>query len=170
VRRILLISCSSLALALVGAAPAAAQVTITPAEADFGKQTVKTESPPKQFTLSTGPVGPPGGYAADPDVGSNDQFRMVSHTCPSTMPPNTSCTISVVFAPFYPGFTGGTLRGNRASPTGVTADLSGEGIAAPSGNGNGTGTGTGKGKGKKCKKGKKGVAAARKKRCKKKKK
>jgi hypothetical protein len=164
-RRYVLVSglCAGLMLAMAG--PASAQVSLTPDTADFGKVRVGTQSAPTVFTLTNGPIA--GSYTTDPNVsrGDEDVFKIVSETCPSELPNNSSCTISVVFAPIsVASGQGGLLYVERSSDLDrISALMRGEGIPASSGKG--------KGKGKKCKKkGKKGAAAAKKKGCKKKKK
>lgn len=155
-RRFVLVSslCAGLTLAVAG--PAGAQINLTPESANFGKVKAKTQSAPIVFTLSSGPFGGSSTYANQPRT-TGPWFKIVSNTCPSQLPTNSSCTISVVFAPtaslpkseyliVSPPFS--------ESPN--QSLMGGEGISAS------------KGKGKKCKKGKKGAAAAKKKRCKKK--
>jgi hypothetical protein len=145
------------------AGPASAQIDLTPTSADFGKVTMNTQTAPKVFTLANGPTGPLSFTTAPRIVSPGPQFKIVEETCPSELPRNSSCTISVVFSPNAAlPFSGLLYVTPPSAEEDLTSSVRGEGISPSSGKGK---------KGKKCKKkGKKGAAAAKKKGCKKKKK
>lgn len=147
--------CAGLLLAMAGSA--GAQVNLTPSSANFGKVKARTQSAPIVFTLSRGPIGGSSTYTTQPRVHTADatEFKVLSHTCPSELPTNSSCTISVVFTPTAANPVSGLLLAYPPfSESNVQATMSGQGIVASKG---------------KCKKGKKGAAAAKKKGCKKRK-
>lgn len=142
--------CAGLILGI--AAPAGAQ-TLTPASARFPDTPFRVDSAPIPFTLTnTGPT------PLLTNVGTSNTYTSgtfkETNTCPDFLIAGASCAINVVFAPYTltPAEKSGTLfAGDK------TSALSGKGYLKGSG-------------GKtKCKKGKKGASAAKKKKCGKKK-
>jgi hypothetical protein len=153
-RRLVLLSSLVVGLLVAMAVNAAAAgETWTPSSFNFGQVAIGASSAPKSFTLKASSVS---NYDPFPEVFNSDDFRVTPGSCGGTLPPNGTCTASVVFAPTSPGSKSGTLRGS-ASSSEPQAPLTGVGV---------TPSATTPGK-KKCKKkGKKSAVAAKK--CKKK--
>lgn len=116
----------------VGVAPPG-KVSIEPAPKDFGTYTVGISSKPVTFTVSNK------GLAALTSMqisvsganGGTDDFTIVTNTCGSSLAPNQSCTLGVIFTPSTTGLRNGTLT---LTATGLSAPvldaLSGTGAAS----------------------------------------
>jgi len=162
---------AALALGAGGAAPAAAYVSLTPNQHDFGAQQVGTVSAPFSFTLRVrcieDPANPGSGICLmgsepfTPNVSVTGPFKVQNNTCTSTMPGDTTygttCTFGISFAPTLSGSQSGIVDSGDPGGFGKAAV---QGVGQPA-----VSTAAGK---KKCKKKKRSATAARKK-CKKKK-
>lgn len=166
-----------LAAALWCAAPAGADIRLTPFQHDFGARTIGTPSAPAVFTLTVTcrpdpaqvPPNPPmcnpdGDHPLNPNVTVTGDFTIVNNDCTLPMPGDTvsgnSCTFGVVFTPKVTGERTGVV--DVGDPDGFgRAGVKGLGTAALS-------TAEPR-KSKKCKRKKRSAAAAKKK-CKKKRK
>ena len=152
-RRLAVITALIGATTLISAAPAAAQ-TLTPASAHFPNVPLRTDSAPVRFTLTAGATLFSTGVGFGEQSYAQGTFKE-TNTCPDVgLPPGQSCFIDVVFAPYLPTpKSKSNVLYVGSGPT-LTAQLSGT-VSSPGGK-------------KKCKKGKKGAVAAKKKKCKKK--
>jgi hypothetical protein len=191
---------ASLALTTgASAAGGSAAVTMTPANLDFGNQTVGTTSAPREITLDVPcmfvldlrPYGSitctaPGKVEAIGATGefaqSNDCVLPINNT--SVVGDVVTCTVDVTYTPTSVGPDQGAINlTSYGQVDAYTADLTGQGVAPPSSGGGDTGNGgsqdkagqkTGSGNaagvsGKKCKKAKKGSKAGKARKCAKKK-
>jgi hypothetical protein len=154
------------------AAPAAATISLTPNQHDFGAQQVGTASAPFTFTLRVTCypdfANPPNGCSSPhpftPSISVTGPFTVQNNTCTSTMPGDstpfgTTCTFGISFAPTLSGSQTGIVSSGDPDGFGKAA-VQGIGTAVPP-------LATGAAKKKKCKKKKR--AAAAKKKCKKRK-
>lgn len=163
-RRLAVITALTGVMTLIAAAPAPAQLTLTPSSATFPPTPLRTDSAPIQFTLTNGTGFRGAEIGIGLDIAAQGTFRQ-TNTCPDIMGPMESCFIDVVFAPDLPTPVHKSEILGVGGEGGASARLSGS--VKSSGGGEKGSSGGGK---KKCKKkGKKRSAVAAKKKCKKKK-
>ncbi|HUL57345.1 MAG TPA: choice-of-anchor D domain-containing protein [Usitatibacter sp.] len=94
-------------ITLTGAGVTPPPVAFNPASFDFGKVPVgTTTAPPQAFTLFNGGVAPV--TLGEPSVDDAD-FQVVSNGCGTSIAPNTSCDVMVVFSPLGAATYHGTL-------------------------------------------------------------
>jgi hypothetical protein len=106
-------------------------VTVTPVSCNFGFVDDGSQSPPCVITLKN---WEPVGLTIDSIVAAPDPpFSILSKTCRSTVPADSSCTITVVFTPEREGPADGTLTVTDNSPDGTPppVSLSGTGVCPP---------------------------------------
>ncbi len=98
-------------------------ISLTPASLTFPGQVVGTASATQTVTLTNSSTSP----LAVPGISVSGDFN-VTNNCPTSLAVNTSCTLTVVFAPILPGARTGSLSisGTVTSPPAVT--LSGTGL------------------------------------------
>lgn len=92
-----------------------ADVTLTPTSCSFGNVQVGNQSAPCVITLKN---QEPVRLTID-SITVEPPFSIVSKTCGSTVPANSSCNISVVFTPDADGYVGGLLTVRDNSPDGT---------------------------------------------------
>jgi hypothetical protein len=116
--------------AMAGPAAAAAAVTFTPASLTFALQAIGTTSPPQTITVVN--TGDASLFINSAAVPNTLDFTVVSDGCSGlTLPPGTSCNMSITFSP--------TATGTRTAALTVTDNAPGSPQTAPL---TGTGTGT----------------------------
>ncbi len=106
-------------------APPNVAITVTPSSLAFGNQTLHTTSAAKTVSIaSTGTAN-----ATLSGVTTTAGF-LVSHNCPGSLAPGTSCSANVVFSPAIAGAVTGSVfvQGNWGTQT---VALSGTGISPP---------------------------------------
>jgi hypothetical protein len=110
---------------LAGTGIAPPGVSLSPTALNFAATGVSLTSTPQTLTL-TNNGGQPLNIAS---ITSSPGFTIASNTCVSTLAPNTTCALQIVFAPTAVGAITGaiTLIDNAPTPT-QTAALSGTGI------------------------------------------
>ncbi|MDE3104782.1 MAG: choice-of-anchor D domain-containing protein [Acidobacteriota bacterium] len=113
-------------VALSGTATAAAAVVLTPITLSFPATVVGSSSAAQLITIAN-----TGGSATSlqAPVVSGD-FAIAADTCSSTLPAQTSCTVSIAFAPTVSGTRTGTLTVTDGAGTQM-ASLTGLGQAPP---------------------------------------
>jgi sugar lactone lactonase YvrE len=80
------------------------KLTFKPASLNFGKESVGAQTGPKTLNLlNKNPVPMP------LNIGISSPFVMTPNDCPSSLPPDGSCTIGVAFAPATTGKVKGAL-------------------------------------------------------------
>ncbi len=125
-RRALISSCLSVVLSAVVVSSASA-ATFNPPFIDFGKQPRVTRSAPKTFTVTK--EASLQQEVIDINVvitkGSLDSWQSTSN-CPQVLTAAApTCTVSVRFTPFMPGFTSGTIYTDYFDPKFSTGSFSG---------------------------------------------
>ncbi|HEX5234676.1 MAG TPA: choice-of-anchor D domain-containing protein [Silvibacterium sp.] len=119
---------TTLALSATGTKPNTGSATLTPNSKDFGSVFAGSSSKPVTFTLTNNGATALAMLGITP---SNANFTETD-TCGSSLAGNSSCTISVSFAPQTAGAQTGTLTVNDdATNAPQTAKLVGTGMAAP---------------------------------------
>jgi Bacterial Ig domain/Transmembrane protein 131-like N-terminal len=99
-------------------------VTLTPNSLNFGNQTVGQPSPPQAVTLTNNQSV---SLTINSITASGDYSQ--TNNCGSSLNPNSSCTINVVFTPTQTGTRTGTLTVNDNGPgSPQTASLTGVGM------------------------------------------
>ncbi|PYV36064.1 MAG: hypothetical protein DMG22_00325 [Acidobacteria bacterium] len=107
---------------------ASGTVSVSPTSWNFGNQTVSTASAPKTFTLSNGTTS--AASVAITITGTNASYFSQTNNCPSSLAGSGgTCTINVTFDPATAIAATATLN---TGISGVTAALSGTGVAASS--------------------------------------
>jgi uncharacterized repeat protein (TIGR03803 family) len=99
--------------------------TLMPASATYANKAVGTTSLPKTFTLSNNQAVTLDGIA----ISTTGDFAVSATTCTTSLPANSTCTISVTFTPTEKGTRTGTLSvSNSASNSPQASPLTGTGI------------------------------------------
>src|SRR5206468_3251748 len=119
-----------LALALLASSlfpHANAAVTLSPTSLSFGNQLVGTTSAARTVTLNNGANS----VLSITSIATSGDFSQTNN-CGSSLPKQSSCTISVTFRPTAGGSRTGTLTvTDSANNSPQTASLSGTGTTAP---------------------------------------
>ncbi len=90
---------------LSGTGTTQSPVVLLPNNVNFGGQQIDTTSATQQVTVSnTGTIS-----IALTSEGVTGSFAIQNNTCSSTLPPNTGCTLAIVFQPTQTGSTSGVL-------------------------------------------------------------
>ncbi len=108
--------------ALTGTATAAASVVLTPLSLSFAATTVGAISAVENITIAN--TGGSSATLQTPVVAGD--FQLAANTCTGALAPQTSCTVSIAFAPAASGARSGTLTVNDSAGTQV-ASLTGTG-------------------------------------------
>ncbi|MDR3370155.1 choice-of-anchor D domain-containing protein [Rhodoferax sp.] len=102
--------------------------SVSPGSLSFGSVAVGTSSLAQTLTLSNTGTAALTGITVTPSV---PQFARSGGTCTATLAANTSCTITVTFAPSAAGTATATLAiSANVAVTGAPVSLSGTGVAA----------------------------------------
>ncbi len=119
------VSGGQLTAPLSGTGVAAGDVVLTPPSLTFGAANVGAQTAAQTITIAN-----TGGEAVTltSETASGD-FSIAGNTCGNSLGANTSCTVSIVFAPAAPGTLTGALTVEDSLGT-QTAQLSGTGEAA----------------------------------------
>lgn len=106
--------------------------TLSPSSFSFGSQQLNTTSIPKTSTLTnTSTTGAILNISSIVVSGTNASEYAQSNNCPSSLVPNASCTVSVVFTPTATGSRTGTVTVYSNTSTGSNAiTLNGTGATA----------------------------------------
>ncbi len=99
-------------------------VRLNPPSLTFGQTAIATTSPAQNIVVenmgtSAVPLGSPSATGA---------YQIAGNTCTSTVQPQNSCTVGIVFTPMVNGKTGGTFSIVAGAVT-LTASLSGTGLS-----------------------------------------
>jgi hypothetical protein len=112
-------------VALIGNGKGAFYVVLTPVSVDFGTQNVGTIGNVTNITISnTGTA-----TGAIQSINASGDFIIKANTCGASLPSQTGCTVSIVFAPSTTGIRTGTLTVVDDAGTQITA-LTGTGTSA----------------------------------------
>lgn len=120
------IAAAKLTVALSGTGGAPGAVSLQPTQLSFGTVQVGTTSNSLYVTVQNLQTG----ATAIGNVSVTAPFVLAGNACGSSLAGNSSCAISVAFAPTQPGATTGTLTVTDSTGT-QKASLSGTGAAAP---------------------------------------
>jgi hypothetical protein len=101
-----------------------ANVALAPSKLNFGIGGVQISSPAQTLVFQNGSASPIDGIA----VSVTGPFHETDN-CGVSLPPETACSISVVFAPSTTGMQHGRLTVSSPSAGSVTAELEGTGIS-----------------------------------------
>lgn len=113
--------------------PTTAQASFNPSQLAFGDQLVGTSSLPQQVTLTSSGTADLVITSISISVDAADYSESHS-SCPHTLPPTQTCTISVTFKPTGPGPHNGTLTlTDNAAGNAPTTGLSGSGVNVSNG-------------------------------------
>jgi hypothetical protein len=105
--------------------------TLSPGSAVFGNATVNVAAPNRTIVLAsdgTAPLAVGAPTLSPPNAG----FSIASSTCPASLAPGATCTLSIAFRPTAPGAVSATLSvPTNAAGSPDTATLSGTGVNGP---------------------------------------
>ena len=113
--------------ALAGIGAPGGVMVLTPLRLDFGELLIGSTSPVEYLTIAN--TGTGSSTLQTPTI--SGPFRMTANTCGAALPPNTSCTVGIVFTPTASGLASGSLVTTGGGST-QTALLSGTGQTGPS--------------------------------------
>jgi uncharacterized membrane protein YgcG len=116
------VSGGQLAIPLSGTGLAPASIALTPASLTFGNTLVGQPSAPQSITIAN-IGGEPSPLTSETVTGD---FSISANTCASSLAPNSSCTVSILFTPTASGTRSGQLTVVDAVGTQI-ASLSGSG-------------------------------------------
>lgn len=120
------VDAGTLSADLEGVGTQAATIVLTPLRMDFGSVRIGQSSPVQYLTVAnTG-----GNPAALKPLQISGPFSFSANTCGSSLPPNTACTVGIVFTPVESGAASGSLVAIDDAGT-QTALLSGNGQTGP---------------------------------------
>ena len=110
-----------------GGKPAPAQLAFNPTTYDFGSVTVG-QATPRTFTLTNA-----GGKGATSlrVILSGAGMSIMANGCGKSLKPNTTCDVTVAFAPESAGAVAGTLTASARDTLPAIVTLTGTGVAAP---------------------------------------
>ncbi|MEO6828901.1 MAG: choice-of-anchor D domain-containing protein, partial [Acidobacteriaceae bacterium] len=101
-----------------------ANITLLPANLDFGATGVQLSSPAQTLHLANGSTGTMGGIS----IATTGPY-LETDSCGTTLSSGATCAISVIFAPGNTGSQPGALTIRSVDVTSMTASLTGAGIA-----------------------------------------
>lgn len=107
---------------LSGTGLPAGTLLVMPGSLNFGNTLIGATSPAQNITISNTGSGT---FSLQPPVISGD-FQIAANTCGASLPPNSGCTVSIVFSPTASGLRSGAFTISSGSSTQMV-QLSGNG-------------------------------------------